>query len=732
YVVYVVDNDDDCLASSGEARIHATSSTLAVNVVPSVTTICGSSTGVATVTVSGLNSTPYTYQLNGNAEVVENAASFTLAGLGAGRHFLRITDNCDEVTTEFFISNEGTNPFKVTAIAQNELLDCSGALTPGSITLTATSGAPVFEYRIDGGTWVSFATNGQTETINGLSSGIYLVEVRDANGCTYQVNHVTIERETSFDLDITSPVAVSPQTFCNNATVAHLQATGVDIKWYLTAEGGYPLAATTVLLHDSVYYAAQSVGFCQSQVRTAVKVYIDPNAVLDTPNIVTPQHFCNNASATPMLGCIATDGNTNIVWYASLTSDVELPLTTILEDNTTYYAALVAGDCQTSPRLAVQVFIDQTVPTAPVIVEHQYFCSGALIANIAVPNNQIVWYISTTDDTPLAETHQLEDGKTYYAAQKAGTCESARTPVTIHLGAPSAPNAPTPQFICGKQTLADINITGSGIVWYDAQTNGNQLPATTPLVAGETYWAAQSSGNCEGERIGITISDACYEIHGTVFPFVYWNNDVDTLFKVTARLYNVPTAGGDPVDAILASNPVHSVTATYYDGSTYIAGTPKDPGAMGSVNNPGKKISWEKLGKTVGTVDNTPVAPGEVPVKAVGMYTFKNVVPGTYILEISRQGFLTRWAKVTITQNGMTLGHREILAGEFNDDFAIRLNDISILNANFAETDAENYNAKFDVDGSLDVNAHDVDILLFNQGAFLNIYLETEEWINGN
>jgi len=729
YVVYVVDDEGGCVASSGEARINATSSNLSVSVQLSAVATCGASTGAVNVAVYGAS--VYTYQLDGNPEVTRSGISFSLTGLSAGKHYLRVTDNCKEIVTTFDIPSGVTNPFTVTANSQKELLNCDGKLIPGSITLNVNNGVPTFEYRLDGGEWIEFTTDGRTEKIENLRSGVYLVEVRDADRCTFEINRVTILRGTSFDSNIIAPVATSPQTFCSAATVENLQATGANIKWYATAEGGYPLAETTTLLNDSIYYAVQSIGFCQSQIRTAVKVHIDPFAVLDTPNIATPQHFCGTSSSLT-LADIATDGNTNIVWYDVETNGTALLLTDQLQTKT-YYAALEAGNCQASPRLAVQVFIDQTVPVAPVIKDVQHFCDGALIANIVVPNNQIVWYMDETDDTPLAATYRLEDGADYYAAQKAGDCESAtRTKVTIYLDAPEAPEAPATQFICKKQTLADLTVTGYGIVWYDTQIGGTQLELTEILVAGKTYWVAQSSGDCVGERGGVTISNACYVVYGTVFPFVHWNNiDIDTLFNITVSLYRVPITSGDPVDAILDSAYVHSVTATFYDGTIHIPGTPKFPGSMGSASNPGKKISWEKLGKEIGTVSEEVVASGEEPEGIIGMYTFENVVPGEYILQVSRAGFLTRWGKVNINEDGMSLGHREIIAGEFNEDFSIRLSDISILNANIAEFEHEYYNAMYDVDGSLGIDAGDIEILLFNLGSFITIYLETEEWING-
>jgi len=732
YELIVTDNG--CTATSGKVYIYADDSQLAADVNITTHATCSANTGTVEFTVTDAIDNTFTYQLDGyTAKFVEdyNNTPITLSNLSAGIHYLRITDACKEIVKEIIITNGSSNPFAFTAASHPELLSCDSTLIPGSITLTLSGNSiPDYEYCIDGSTWKPFTVNGNTAVIPNLHAGFYRVQVKDGSGCTYEVNNVTIERKTSFDSNLTAPVATSPQTFCSSATVANLQATGANIKWYLTATGGFPLSPTTVLLHDAIYYAVQSFGFCESRTRTAVKVYIDPFAVLDTPQIATPQNFCG---LTVTLADIATDGNTNIVWYATADSDEKLLLTTSLENNTTYYAALEAGNCLASPRLAVLVFIDKEAPSAPEVEPHQHFCDGAVIANIAVPNNKIVWYLAATGGEPLAATYPLQDGAIYHAALVAGDCESTtRKPVTIHLDAPDAPEAPEVQPVCKKQTLADLVIIGGGIVWYDAETGGKQLQLKDTLVVGKTYWAAQSSGNCEGERIGITITDACYVVYGTVFPFVHWGTDVDTLFKVTVSLYNVPTTTGDPVDAILSSTSVQSVTATFYDGTTYIPGTPKYPGAMGSANNPGKKISWEKIGKTVVNVNDTPVAPGEEPESAVGMYTFTNIVPGTYILEVYRPGFLTRWGVVTINEDGMSLGHREIIAGEFNDDFSIRLNDISILNGNFAEKNSAGYKAKYDVNGSLDVDASDVEILLFNLGAFLNIYLETEEWINGN
>ena len=715
-----------CVASSGEVRIApaAPSFTATVNVTQHAT--CGSSTGAITVTVD--NAASYTYQLDGYPEELGTATTIELTGLSAGIHYLRIADDCGETVTEFEITN-GRNTLSFTATPENEILSCDGHLLPGSITLKVNYGAGQLEYSIDGENWKQIT--GSTAVIAGLHYGLHRVEVRDGAGCTYEVNHVMIERETSYGTLVTPPVATTPQSFCSSATVGNLQATGTGINWYLTAEGGEALSMSTPLDSGVIYYAAQSVGLCESQKRTAVKVYINDNVTMESPKISTPQQFCN-ASNSLTLSDIATDGNTNIVWYDVALGGTPLPLSTLLQAQT-YYAALQAGVCQSAPRTPIVITFGTTNPAAPEMKSPQYFCEGAIIANLAVPHNKIKWYSGAMGGELLPANNPLQDNMVYYASQDAGECESeTRTAVTVYLTYPEAPIALETQPVCGKVTLADLEITGSGIVWYGVETQGTPLPLTTELVNGVSYWAAQSSGDCEGARVKITITDACYVVYGTMFPFVYTGDEeFDGKFPVTVRLLPLPEKdGSDPVQATLNATPIQVVTATYYDGSVYIPETPKYPGMIGNTNNPGLPINWEELGKTVGAVNNTAITGlGDIPVTPVGMFTFKNITPGKYILEISRQGYLIRLGKVTIDADGMSLGHRELIAGDVNNDFTIDGADISNIKPNFFDATNGVFAPQYDLNGDGNVNIDDRQIIINNMNANIYTYLETIQWI---
>ncbi|MDR2971848.1 MAG: hypothetical protein LBU83_07980 [Bacteroidales bacterium] len=730
YEVIVTDVIEKCAASSGEVRISSQESELMVTINSVANTVCGSSTGSINFMVTG--SATFTYQLDGHPEVEGDASSpvIVLTGLGAGVHTLKVWNDCYEVVEEIVITN-GAGGLAFTATATNEVLSCEGDLIEGSITLKVTNGTPDYKYRIDGGLWNDFDPGATTVTIPKLHSGVYFVEVQDKNECTYEVNNVTILRETSYGTLITPPVATTPQTFCASATVANLQATGTGIKWYLTPEGGVALASTTELVSETIYYAAQSIGTCESQVRTAVKVFIVDELVLDAPVLDTDQSFC--VGAEPLtLADIATNGNTNIVWYDAAVNGELLPLTTPLADNTSYFAEYQVGNCQSTSRTEVHVTFTTESPNSVDITSPQQFCEGAMIANIAVPNNQIVWYASEQGGEELAQNHVLAHNVTYYAAQKAGYCQSEeRTPVLILITQPEAPDAPEIQTICGKLTLADLTVTGSGIVWYDQEFGGTQLPLTTVIEVGKSYWAAQSSSNdCEGLRTEVKITDECYVVYGTMFPFVKTVDPAfDAQFPVTVKLHPVPALGSDPVTTVLTGTPIQTVLATYYDGTIYIPTTPKNPGIIGNTNNPGLPIDWASLGKTVDNVNNELVSGiGDVPTKPVGMFKFENIAPGDYILEVGRDGFLIRWGKVTINENGMSLGHRELIAGDLNKDLRIDLSDIS--NASSVEFEGI-FDPRFDLDGNNVIDQREIQIIIDNINAFIGTYVETMQWVSG-
>jgi hypothetical protein len=224
-----------------------------------------------------------------------------------------------------------------------------------------------------------------------------------------------------------------------------------------------------------------------------------------------------------------------------------------------------------------------------------------------------------------------------------------------------------------------------------------------------------------------------YTLQGTVYPFVYHSDEpeLNAKFPVTARLYTIPATLPDPFDVITASTPKYTAQAVRYDGTTFIPGTPKNPGKQGFYNNPGLPINWAYVkgpSFVQEPVNNATVAEGETPNLPVGMYTFNAVDPGDYILTLSRPGFVTRYAKITVTGNSF-LGHREIIGGDVNNDMIVNGADVIGVDA-MNQKDGLPYNPAYDIDGDGEITVWDYVLVK----AYLNFtpetYQETYDWVS--
>jgi len=359
----------------------------------------------------------------------------------------------------------------------------------------------------------------------------------------------------------------------------------------------------------------------------------------------------------------------------------------------------------------------------------QYLCEGALVGNLDKPNDQIVWY-KACGTTPLAANEPLEAGM-YYAAQKAGDCESDCTPVEVILDRYPPPTTLSNQCYKPGLTLGDLIVIGTGTKWYADEFGGPSLSLLKLIYTGEEYWVAQSSGSCESDRVKVTIVGECYDPYGTVFPFVHTGfKAFDDLFETTAKLYIMPPANViDKYGFVRKQTPVHATIVTFYNCAVddVIVGAPKDPGYMGNLNNPGRPIRWR-----TGAPSPAILTPSDkCPTVNIGKYRFTGVAPGNYILEITRKGFLVRYGIITVEGNNY-LGHREIIGGDLNGDLMITTTDYSTIRQRLASYGSNAYNAMYDLRGNAYILSGDLNIVYLNLGVHANIYEETYNWLNFN
>lgn len=73
----------------------------------------------------------------------------------------------------------------------------------------------------------------------------------------------------------------------------------------------------------------------------------------------------------------------------------------------------------------------------------------------------------------------------------------------------SQPNGSNNQSFCSSQnpTIANLLPNSNSIKWYDSLTSIIQLPSSTVLVNGQTYYAANQNGSCpESSRLAVTVT----------------------------------------------------------------------------------------------------------------------------------------------------------------------------------------------------------------------------------
>jgi len=210
------------------------------------------------------------------------------------------------------------------------------------------------------GTWSPALTSG-TNIFDPTTdlAGVYTYTVTATAPCTTDASAtVTVTINDS----AAATVIDSQLEFCqgDTPTVADLDAavSGANINWYADNTTTTPLDATTPLIDGQDYFATQTEATqCESSVRVVVTAVVNDVA---TPTLTDPNiEFCINDN--PTVQSLSDNLNeynattNNIVWYDSATGGSVIDPSTLLEGNTTYYAALVNTtlNCESSVRLVI-------------------------------------------------------------------------------------------------------------------------------------------------------------------------------------------------------------------------------------------------------------------------------------------------------------------------------------------------------------------------------------------
>ena len=337
------------------------------------------------------------------------------------------------------------------------------------------------------------------------------------NGQSYFASILADNCESATRLEVVATINTTPppttddiaQEFCiqDNPTVSDIDVNEPGIVWYDMETGGTALPVDEPLVDGVTYYASQTINNCDSTSRLAVQVEVIETPTPTTDN--TDQEFCIQDNAT--IADLQVN-ESNVTWFDMATGGTAYDPTDGLVDGQSYYASIVADNCESASRLEVSVSIFETqTPTTNEAI--QEFCSqdNPTIADLQVNEPNITWYDMATGGTAYNATDALVDGQTYFASQLSNNCESAtRLEVTATIySTPPPTTTDSTQDFCTQDspTVGDIQVNEPNVTWYDMATGGNAFSNTASLINGQTYYGSIIENDCESvTRLAVTVT----------------------------------------------------------------------------------------------------------------------------------------------------------------------------------------------------------------------------------
>ncbi|MFV8325499.1 T9SS type B sorting domain-containing protein [Flavobacterium sp. ZS1P14] len=300
-----------------------------------------------------------------------------------------------------------------------------------------------------------------------------------------------------------NPTITSNSPICVGKTIELKASGGTDYAW--TGPNGFtsalqnPAIVNTTALNSGLYSCSiTGTGGCDDTKKVAVIVGDIEPPIPDLTTLPVITGDCNTIITTIPT---ATD-----ICAAVITATTSSPLSYSLPGTYTIIWKYNDGNGNTSTQNQTIIISTQPLPTA---ASTQSFCSNqnAKLNNVAITGQNIKWYNTLVNGTPLLNTTSLQNGTIYYASQTINGCESERTSITINIQNTQAPIGSGDQTFCTSQnpTLDTMVVSGTAIKWYNSV--GVILSTSTPLQDGAIYYASQTVSGCESTtKLAITVS----------------------------------------------------------------------------------------------------------------------------------------------------------------------------------------------------------------------------------
>jgi hypothetical protein len=336
YEIMVSDVNGCLLLQSGINILQPATAVLAQVAITPIS--CNNDKGTISVTATG-GQAPYSYSKDG----VNYESTGTFSNLNSGAYSLYTKDSNGCLSIQSVKLDQPT-PLSITPSVKN--LNCKGS-KDGSITLTTTGGSGSYYYSINGG-----ATQ-NSNVFSGLSAGTYAISATDTNSCTATIT-----------VTITEPAPLQTTILIDNQTIT-VNTLGGTAPYQYSIDGLPYLTGNTIsnVTPGIITINTRDAKGC---ITTSTNNVVYPPIPKINGNIVITVSFKLGQTLADIILEIQ-----NMKWYISLSASTSktskitedpLPLSTLIQNNATYYVSQTINGVESIERLTVH-FSESTLET---------------------------------------------------------------------------------------------------------------------------------------------------------------------------------------------------------------------------------------------------------------------------------------------------------------------------------------------------------------------------------
>lgn len=332
-------------------------------------------------------------------------------------------------------------------------------------------------------------------------------------------------------------------------------AASTNIYWYTTQTGGTSIHTggtftTPNLTITTSYWVAEFLdvaGVVCESARVEVIATVNPTIAVEA--ISLDEDICEGSSTT--LTATSTNADYVYTWEPGALIGASVSVSPLV--TTTYTVTALDPNTGCTTQESVTVVIVSVPDTLTVTASEASVCADTMVTLTAVApevsTENITWspitnlfldaqatiaYEGTQTATVYMKTS--EGGEyTYTATLTVGDCGSISTDVVVEVIETALPIAADQQTFDEGETLADLDVEGTEITWYSDVAGTTELPNTTLLVDGATYYVSQTVDDCESEIVAITVTEELAVADHTIAGFAYYPNPVSNVLFLRAN-----------------------------------------------------------------------------------------------------------------------------------------------------------------------------------------------------